>query len=47
LYQILDDEKNDRAIGVLTSHFFKEQCDLDPQVFVKGAKEILMDTLDQ
>jgi hypothetical protein len=30
LYQILQEEKNDRGISVLTSSFYKDQCDKSP-----------------
>ena len=39
---MLDDEKNDRGLSVLISHYFKEYCDSDPHVFIPFARDHLL-----
>ena len=46
LYQILDDDKNDRGISILTSSFYKEECEKEPKEFLENTKEIFEQTLD-
>lgn len=47
LISILTDDKNDKGISILTSCFYKDQCEKCPSSFLPHAKEILTLTLEQ
>ena len=47
LYQILDDEKNDRGLAILTSQFYQSlvATTTHPDLYLKNAKDELLDIL--
>jgi hypothetical protein len=46
IFEILDDDKNDRGISILISSFYKEDCEKNPKEFLEKTKEIFDQTLD-
>ncbi len=42
----MDADRNDRAIAILTSQFYKQFCDKTHEIYYEHAKELFSITLD-